>query len=159
MLLTLFTLAFVQPASAATKLTLQAGVVKHNFFRPLAFYFFSLNVLNTLQNTVHSKHYPLVYLIFLISTGVIVCFVQPASAATKFTLQAGVVKHNLFRPLVFYFFSLNVLNTLQNTVHSKHYPLVYLIFLILTSITAFYRLHFQKPTGCRRSWRHSLFVY
>ena len=30
-------------ASAATKLTLQAGVVKHNFFRPLAFYFFFLN--------------------------------------------------------------------------------------------------------------------
>ena len=73
-------------------------------------------------------------------------------------LQAGVVKHNFFKPLVFYFFSLNVLNTLQNTLHSKHYPLVYLIFLTSTGITAFYRLHFKKLIGCRRSWRHSLLV-
>ena len=157
---TLFALAFVQPGVCGNKIDFIGRCSQTQLFQASCFlFFFSLIVLNTLQNTVHSKHYPLVYLIFLISTGVTVCFVQPASAATKFTLQAGVVKHNLFRPLVFYFFSLNVLNTPQNTVHSKHYPLVYLIFLISTSITAFYRLHFQKPKCCRRSWRHSLIVY
>ena len=74
-----------------------------------------------------------------------VYFVKLASAATKLTLQAGAVKPTFSRPLVFYnFFSLNVVNTLQNTVYSKDYLLVYFIFLISTSTTAFYRPAFQK---------------